>query len=144
MEFAINFTLSRDELLHSGFNWKKLRSEIETQDQDFSVSSLLEEYMQILRTLCLTAFDIHGVAIANCTRYFSILQNISGVPEGAIPAIFVYPTDDTSAPPMKHEQVPLQQLNYILTRWDILINAVCPPSDRAPLEVDDVEPEIRI
>lgn len=124
MDFSIDFTLSRDELLQSGYTWKKeLASEIQTQDSDIPLTPLLEDYMQSMRKLCLAALNIHCEALANCARYLSKLQELSQMPEGGTPAIFVYPTNETSSPPTRHEQIPVQQLNYVLSRLDRLINS---------------------
>lgn len=124
MDFLIDFTLSRDDLLQSGHNWKKeLASEIQTKDCDIALRPLLEDYMQSMRKLCLAALDIHCESLANCARYLSKQQNLSQMPEGGMPAIFVYETNEISSPPTRHEQIPVQQLNYILARLDRLINS---------------------
>jgi hypothetical protein len=123
MSFTVGLTVSRDQLIQSGFNWKKLCAEIAVQTPDFQLLPLLAEYMQSLRQLCLAAISIYQASLAECANYFSVLQRIFAVPAGAIPALFVYDSGDTTEPPSRQEQIPVHQLAYLFRRWDALINS---------------------
>lgn len=126
LSFAVRLTLSRDELLQSGYDWKKLRREIADQLPDIDINQLLEQYIKILRELFLNSVDIYRVRLADCQNYFSTIRRTMSAPDTAVLALFLYDEEGATEPPSKMEAVPIDQLAYIFGRWNSVLNASLP------------------
>ncbi len=127
MVFQPNLRLIRDALLVDGFDWAKLRPELEQQPAHFDLLPLVDEYVAILQGLCLDVFMLERARLAQCVLYVDALKRTLQVPEGSIPAVFVGESAAPGRPPSNMEIVPAEQLRWLMLRFDQLLNQVHPP-----------------
>lgn len=126
MTYATSLRLQRDKLLVDGFDWAKLRPELEQQPAEFELLPLVDEYAGIVESLTLDVFMLEGARLANCLRYMEAVTKTLQLPEGAVPALFVGEVRAPGIPPSGAEIIPMEQLRWIMQRWDALLNRVHP------------------
>ena len=116
--------VERDKLLSEGYEWGKIRPEIEQQAEEFDLLPLIAEYLGCLRAICLHAVQIEGAGLARATKYFEAFQRAIRVPEGAI-AVYFYPSP-RGQPPSRWAIVPREQFRWVASCFDRLLSAVHP------------------
>ena len=127
MVFQPNLRLIGGELLVEGFDWGKLRAELEQQPAQFDLLPLIDEYLGILLALCLDVFMIEGARLVQCVRYMDAVKRTLQVPDGAIPVVCVGESTVPDRPPSNVEIIPAEQLRWLMRRFDELMNLVHPP-----------------
>lgn len=132
MTYATSLRLQRDKLLVDGFDWGNLRLELERRAAEFELLPLVDEYAGIVESLTLDVFMMEGARLANCVRYMEAVKATLQLPVGAVPALFVGEVKAPDITPTGVEIIPMEQLRWIMQRWDALLNRVHPPSVREP------------
>lgn len=124
MLFKTNGRIFRDGLFESGHDWKKsLVDELRKQPPEFELLPFIDEYLSILREICLEAVTLQSSRLAECARYFDVVQKKLQTPIGAVPVIFVGESSSEQTPPSRIEIIPVGQLEFALREYDKLINA---------------------
>jgi hypothetical protein len=123
MVFKTGASILRDGLLGDGYDWKKLRVEIQQQPPEFELLPLTTEYLHSLRQLCLEAVKLQDVRLAECARYFDAVRRTLKIPVGAVPVIFIGESTSKEIPPSRFEVIPMEQFAYLLQEYDQLLKA---------------------
>lgn len=123
MVFKTRAVLLRDGLLGVGYDWKKLRVEIQQQPPEFELLPLIAEYLHSLRQLCLVAVQLQSARLAECARYFDAVRRTLKTPMGAVPVIFIGESSSKEKPPSRFEVFPMAQIEYLLREYDRLLKA---------------------
>jgi hypothetical protein len=113
MDFKMGALIRRDGLLNDGYDWKKLRAEIQQQPAVFDLLPLISEYLCYLRQLCLEAVKPQFERLVLCHHYFDAVTRTLQIPAGAIPVIFVGESV-AGVPPSRFEIIPMEQFGYLL------------------------------
>jgi len=114
MVFKIGALIVRDGLLNDGYDWKKLRVEIQQQPAVFDLLPLIAEYLCCLRQLCLEAVKPQFERLVLCHHYFDAVTRTLKIPAGAIPVVFVGESASKGVPPSRIEIIPMEQFRYLL------------------------------
>lgn len=129
MVYATQLRLRRDALMVDGFDWAKLKPELERQPEEFDLLPLVDEYAGILEALVLDVFMTEGVRLVHCVRYMQAIKRILQLPDGAQPAMFLGEAQQAGTPPPRMEIIPMNQLYWLMRRWDSLTTRVHPPAE---------------
>lgn len=116
MLFKIEILMLRDGLLGDGYDWKKLKEEIQQHPPKFDLLPLTTEYLHSLRQLCLEAVKFQNVRLAECGHYFDAVCRILKIPEGAVPVIFIGESTKET-PPSRYEIIPMEQFKYLIQEY---------------------------
>jgi len=123
MVFKTGATILRDGLLADGYDWKKIRVEIQHQPTEFDLLPLIAGYLRSLCQLCLEAVKLQNVQLVECARYFDAVRRTLDIPMGAVPVIFIGESKLEEMPPSRFEVIPMEQFSYLLQKYKVLLKA---------------------
>lgn len=122
MIFKTGITILRDKLFDDGYDWKKIKKEIQKQHIEFDLLPLTTEYLHCLRQLGLEALKLQNIKLVECARYFEVMRRTLKIPVDAVPVIFVGESINKHEPPSRFEIIPVEQFAYVLKRYNELLN----------------------
>lgn len=79
----LNIFFSKEYLLGSSFDWKKIKDELESQNEHFSVMPILQEYNKSIYRLCIISLELLIVPDVNdLVKYIEMLKqkDVKGLP----------------------------------------------------------------
>ncbi len=123
MVFKVTLLILRDEILNNGYDWKKLRAEIEQQPAEIDLLPIAEKYLNGLRQICLEAMNFHGARLALCGQYFDAWKSAMQMPDGAVPVVYIGESQATDLPPSKCYFIPMEQYLFIRHKYEQLVLA---------------------
>lgn len=123
MQFNTGATIMRDGLLSDGYDWGKIKKEIQRQPTEFDLLPLIEDYLHCLCQLCLEAVKLQNFKLAECARYFDVIRKLLGIPVGSVPVMYVGDSDSAGIPPLNFEVIPMEQFSYLLNKYNLLLKA---------------------
>lgn len=113
MAIKMGALIAREGLLNDGYDWKKLRAQIQQQPATFDLLPLMSEYLVCLRQLCLEAAKPQIGKLILCANYFDVVIKTLNIPAGAVPVIFIGESASKGTPPSRHEVIPIEQFKYL-------------------------------
>lgn len=129
MVFNIGALIRRDGLLDDGYDWKKLRAEIQQQPAVFDLQPPISEYLRCLRQLCLEAVKPQFDRLVLCAHYFEVVTSALQIPAGAVPVIFIGESAAAGVPPSRFEVIPIEQFGYLLFKLNQIREASGTPQN---------------
>jgi hypothetical protein len=123
MAFKVTLLILRDEILNNGYDWKKLRAEIEQQPAEIDLLPIALKYLNGLRQICLQAMSFHGKQLALCGQYFDAWKIAMQMPDGAVPVVYIGESQATDLPPSKCYFIPMEQYQFIRHKYEQLVQA---------------------
>ncbi|WP_163134222.1 hypothetical protein [Agarivorans sp. Alg241-V36] len=115
-DINLSVNVYRDEILDSGFKWKKLRPEIEQKNVSFDLFPFIKEYMLLIDELMDKYFEANSEVIDCCSLYLNILSQRFRFPKNAVPVIYKGDTPYGLPVPEDFEQIPIEQFTWILEK----------------------------
>jgi hypothetical protein len=115
--------INKNELLNSGYKWKdELKSEINTQDDKINLIPLVDEYVSIIKKLSIAYLDFFQKELLESHQYIESFFQIYHIPNNAIPVLFVGDTIKGQPVPNRIENLPSEQLLWILKKYQEIKN----------------------
>ncbi|WP_318478746.1 hypothetical protein [Photobacterium leiognathi] len=107
-----------EELLHGGFNWKKLRQELECKkDKEIELISLLFEYLGCVDCIYMNTLLCHCEELKDCQEFLDKLIKKYDIALDEYPVIFKGPTPPNAKVPREKEFIPLYLSNKMNKDW---------------------------
>lgn len=138
MEFTTSITILRDWLLNKGYDWKKLKIEIERQPPEFDLLPFVTEYLNNLRQLCLASLKFCDSRLAECGSYLATITKKLKLPEGTVPVIFDGESNSEDMPPPRVELIPMTEFKYLFQEYDRLLK-VCDSQSELKIKGSQLE-----
>lgn len=135
--FKATPAIDRDKILNAGYDWKKLKSEIKTQQTQFGLTPHASEYLNCIRHIFLMAVKLESQNLAGCVGYLTKVREILSAPESASIAVFVGEPAH-NAPPKSQRLMPCEQLKWLLKEYNRLLVWESEELEQAQLESNEM------
>lgn len=116
----LSIYVCKKDLLKDNFNWKKVKNEIETLEEQTDIVPLLNEYNDILGKLFHKYIELFAIKLLDCSKYIDIFRATFKIPEGIPPMLFIYINSENQSAPSQGELIPFDQFYWICNKCNDL------------------------